>query len=123
MHFIGQEISVELPDLIVLEKKPPAPLAFNWNSERHVVVEMLAEWHRYGKPEVGPPGSRPPYYQRSARLQGSWGVGRTYYRVRTGNRRLFDLYYDRAPKGQERSGTWVLWRELAEEEASAGLGE
>ena len=46
--------------------------------------------------------------------RGSWGVGRFYFRVRTESGRLFDLYYDRAPKdADDRKGTWFLFRELA----------
>ena len=83
MRFIGTEISVDLPDAFVLEKKPPVPLAFIWEGARHRVAEMLAEWHRYGTPDVRTQGGRPPYHVRSGRTQGSWGQGRVYYRVRT----------------------------------------
>ncbi|MCB0112859.1 MAG: hypothetical protein KDD84_02160 [Caldilineaceae bacterium] len=114
MHFIGAEITVDLPDTPALEKKPPPPRAFTWNDAIFEVVELLAEWHRYGRPEIRTQGSRPPYAQRSGRTQGSWGVGRAYYRVRTADGRLFDIYYDRAPKKQQRSGSWFLWRELEE---------
>ena len=65
----------------------------------------------------------PPYFVRSGRTQGSWGQGRVYYRVRTEEGRLFDLYYDRAPKGQRRAGAWFLWRELSAEEELVGLEE
>jgi hypothetical protein len=123
MHFIGAEITVELPESFHLEKKPPPPLALTWAGERFEVAEMLAEWHRYGRAEIRTQGGRPPYAQRSGRTQGSWGVGRVYYRLRTVNGRLFDLYYDRAPKGQIRSGAWVLWRELESGEETLGLDE
>jgi hypothetical protein len=123
MRFIGAEISVEFPEGFVLEKKPPVPIAFVWEGERYEVDEMLAEWHRYGRPEIRTQGGRPPYYVRSGRTQGSWGQGRTYYRIRTDSGHLFDLYYDRAPKGQQRSGTWVLWRALDPGEEEAGLEE
>jgi hypothetical protein len=123
MRFVGVEISVELPEGMVLEKKPPVPRAFVWDGERYEVVEMLAEWHRYGRPEIRTQGGRPPYYVRSGRTQGSWGQGRAYYRVRTASGDLFDLYYDRAPKGQQRSGSWFLWRALDPGEEKAGLEE
>lgn len=102
MRFIGVEIAVELPDEAILAKKPPAPTAFTWADQRCEVIDTLAEWHRYGRPEIRTQGGRPPYAQRSGRTQGSWGVGRVYYRVRVAGNRLFDLYYDRAPKGQAR---------------------
>lgn len=121
MYFIGAEITVELPEGVYLEKKPPPPLAWTWADQRFEVAEMLAEWHRYGRAEIRTQGGRPPYAQRSGRTQGSWGVGRVFYRLRTGDGRIFDLYYDRAPKGQIRGGAWVLWRELDPGEEKVGL--
>ena len=48
--------------------------------------------------------------------RGSWGVGRYYFRVVTKTERIFELYYDRAPKDvNDRLGTWFLDRELEEE--------
>ncbi len=44
---------------------------------------------------------------------GSWGVGRHYRRVRTDSGRIFELYYDRAPRGSsDRKGAWYLFQEL-----------
>ena len=63
----------------------------------------------------------PESFQWQGKLQGSWGQGRVYYRIRTDNGRLFDLYYDRAPKGQRRAGSWILWRELSADEVEVGL--
>lgn len=120
MHFIGVEILVELSETAAPEKKPPLPRSFTWNGERLEIVELLAEWHRYGRSEIRTQGGRPPYAQRSGRTQGSWGVGRAYFRVRTAGGRLFDLYYDRAPKKQQRSGSWFLWRELEVGEEGVG---
>jgi len=60
---------------------------------------------------------------RAAERQGTWGVGRDYFRVRTDTGQTFELYYDRAPKagprlplsgaGEGRKGGWFLYRELA----------
>ena len=123
MEFIGREINVTLPSGFSLEKKPPPPRAFRWKCVVHKVTEMLATWHRYGKPETRTQGGRPPYFVRSGRTQGSWGQGRVYFRVRTEEGRLFDIYYDRAPKGQRRVGAWFLWRELSAAEEQVGLDE
>lgn len=123
MNFVGGEITVRLPDGFSYEKKPPVPEAFQWRGSLHPVVEMLATWHRYGKAEIRTQGGRDPYYVRSGGTQGSWGQGRVYYRVRTEEGRLFDLYYDRAPKGKRRAGAWFLWRELSAAEESVGLGD
>ncbi len=123
MDFIGVEISVDLTEGAGPEKKPPPPRSFRWHETDFEIVEVLAEWHRYGRPEIRTQGGRPPYAQRSGRTQGSWGVGRAYFRVRTADDRLFDLYYDRAPKKQQRSGSWFLWRELADDEIALGMEE
>ena len=52
MQFIGHEITVTLPSGFSLEKKPPVPESFQWQGKLHTVTEMLAMWHRYGKPEI-----------------------------------------------------------------------
>jgi hypothetical protein len=58
-----------------------------------------------------------PAHLREAERRGSWGVGRFYFRVRTDKERIFDLYYDRAPKqAADRLGHWFLWREMAAQE-------
>jgi len=45
--------------------------------------------------------------------RGSWGVGRFYFRVLTEQDRIFELYYDRAPKDvDDRDGSWFLDREM-----------
>jgi len=58
-----------------------------------------------------------PEHAATAERRGSWGVGQDYYRVRTEDGRIFDLYYDRAPKDAgRRKGAWFLEKELAEEQ-------
>lgn len=59
-----------------------------------------------------------PEHAAVASRRGSWGVGRFYYRVRTDTGRVFDLYYDRAPKSaDDRKGAWFLYREMSVTEA------
>jgi hypothetical protein len=54
-----------------------------------------------------------PAHAAAASARGSWGVGRFFFRVQTNVGRVFDLYYDRAPKGtNQRKGQWVLYREM-----------
>lgn len=49
----------------------------------------------------------------AAAAQGSWGVGRFYFRVLTDGGKLYDIYYDRAPKDAgDRMGAWFMYREL-----------
>jgi len=55
-----------------------------------------------------------PQHAAVASGRGSWGVGRDFFRVRVEGGRVFDIYYDRAPKGSEaRKGAWFLYREVA----------
>jgi len=55
-----------------------------------------------------------------AASRGSWGVGRFFFRVRVENGRLFELYYDRAPKDSgDRKGAWFLRCELSDDPRTA----
>lgn len=50
-----------------------------------------------------------PEHAERARLKGSWGVGRYYFRIETSEGEIFEIYYDRAPeKSADRSGHWFL---------------
>ncbi|MDX1688670.1 MAG: DUF6504 family protein [Candidatus Promineifilaceae bacterium] len=119
-RFIGETIEVAFDRPPLLAKKPGCPDRFVWDGEQHEIVEKLAEWHDYGRRGRMARNMRPENLARAAR-RGSWGVGRDYYRVRTDADRVFELYYDRAPKdADDRHGRWILSRELIEEEPSAG---
>ena len=51
----------------------------------------------------------------AASRRGSWGVGQDYFRVRTDKGQIFDIYYDRAPKGSDqRKGEWFIDKEIEE---------
>lgn len=81
-----------------------APDAFLWNDEQHTVSEMLAFWSERGQA----------WWQRKqwrGRRQHVSSLGRDYYRVRTAQGRIFDLYYDRRLQGRQMDGQWILWRE------------
>jgi hypothetical protein len=50
----------------------------------------------------------------AAASRGSLGVGRFTFCVRTDEGRIFELYYDRAPKSvDDRKGSWTLYREMS----------
>ena len=52
-----------------------------------------------------------------ASLRGYWGVGRFSFRVRTEEGRIFELYYDRAPKSvDDRKGSWTLYQEMVNDD-------
>ena len=111
-RFIGQEITVEFDREPALEKKPHGPNRFIWGGEKYQVAETLSEWTDFERRGRMQQNMRPENARR-ARMKGSWGVGRFYFRVETLNGRVFDLYYDRTPKGShQRKGSWHLFREI-----------
>jgi hypothetical protein len=113
LRFIGEAIGVQFDRPPVLEKKPGCPDRFTWRGKLYQIVEKLGEWHDYRRRGHMARNMRPEHAATAAR-RGSWGVGRDYYRVRTSVGRIFDLYYDRAPKGVEsRKGAWYLYREMS----------
>ncbi len=94
MAFIGEVIEVAF-ERGHFEKIAIAPSVFRWRERPYRVVEVEREWQSYDGKGVG-----------------SWGVGRTYFRVRTESGEVFELYYDRRPDGGRKKGAWVLWRSL-----------
>ena len=116
IRFIGEPIAVQFDEAPTLKKKPGCPAHFVWQGETHRIVEILKEWHDYGRRGRMAHNMRPAH-AAAARRRGSWGVGRDIYRVRTEGGRVFDIYYDRAPKGVgDRSGAWFLYREMGDRE-------
>lgn len=115
-RFIGEAITPQYDTPPVLEKKPPCPNGFVWQGISFQVVETLSEWHDYklrGKSETFYVKEQGSFRAKAAHRSGTWGVGRDYYRVRVQDGRLFELYYDRAPKGmKQRKGGWFLFREI-----------
>ena len=114
-RFINEAVEVFFEQAPALEKKPGPPSGFIWRGERFVIVEILSEWHDYQR-RGRMNRNMQPKHASAAELRGSWGVGQDYYRVRTQNERLFDIYYDRAPKDVDRrKGAWFLDREMSEQ--------
>ena len=113
LRFIAEPIQAQFDQPPTLEKKPGCPDGFVWREETYRIVELLSEWHDYGRRGRMAVNMRPTHAAAAAR-RGSWGVGRDYYRVRTDSGQVFDLYYDRAPKGADhRKGAWFLYREMS----------
>ena len=112
LRFIGEPVEAQFDQPPTLEKKPGCPDRFVWRNEAYRVTEKLGEWHDYRRRGRMAHNMRPGHVATAAR-RGSWGVGRDYYRVRTDSGRVFDLYYDRAPKeAGDRVGSWFLYREM-----------
>jgi hypothetical protein len=114
-RFIDTAITVFYAEPPLLEKKPRCPDAFEWDGKRHEIMEMVMEWVDYTR-RGRMARNMSDAHSKAAAGKGSWGVGRFYFRVKTGDNRFFDIYYDRAPKGlDERKGRWVLFREFLED--------
>jgi len=118
-RFIGRVIQVTHDQPPSLEKKPGPPDGFTWEEKTYRVVAVLKEWHDYrqrGKTAAFYTKERGSFRAKAAERRGSWGVGRDYYRVRTDTREVFELYYDRTPKGSKhQKGSWVLYCQILEE--------
>lgn len=115
IRFIGEEVDAVLEEGAAFEKRPGCPASFVWRGRTHRVAECLSEWRDYGRRGKMAHNMREPHLA-AARKRGSWGVGRHYFRVLTEEGRVFDIYYDRAPKDvEERKGSWHLLREMRTE--------
>ncbi len=117
-RFIGDPIVVEFDQPPLFVKQPSCPARFFWHGETFEIMANLQEWRDYGRRGRMASNMRPENLKKAAK-RGSWGVGRYYFRVQVRNGRLFEIYYDRAPKGQEqRLGSWFLYREILPDETS-----
>jgi hypothetical protein len=112
LRFIGEPIEAGFDQPPALEKKPGCPNYFTWRGEAYRIVEMLREWFDYTRRGRFARNMQPQHAAVAA-THGSWGVGRYYFQVRTVSGQIFELYYDRAPKGSDqRKGAWFLVSEL-----------
>jgi len=113
IRFIQEQVEVIFDSPPLLEKKPGCPDGFIWQGETYQITELLSEWHNYKRRGRMARNMRPTHAE-TAESKGSWGVGQDYYRVGTDHNRVFDLYFDRAPKdASNRKGAWFLFQELA----------
>jgi hypothetical protein len=116
LRFIGEPIEVVFDKPPVWSKSPGCPDGFIWRGETHRIAELLGEWcdfRRRGKMARNMRES----HLTVASTHGSLGVGRFTFCVCTDEGRIFELYYDRAPKSvDDRKGSWTLYREMSKEE-------
>ncbi len=116
LHYIGAQIAVEFDQDPLYTKKPDCPDRFIWEGDLFQVAAMLSAWTDFGRRGQMARNMRPANMAKALR-RGSWGVGRFYFRIETDMGRIFDLYYDRAPKDAgDREGSWFLDRELEKEQ-------
>jgi hypothetical protein len=113
-RFIGQPIVVEFDKPPLFAKKPNCPDRFIWDGVTYEIVAVVGEWRDYARRGRMSDNMRPSHAAMAA-LRGSWGVGRYFFRVRSQDGRLFEIYYDRAPKdANSREGAWFLSKESME---------
>lgn len=113
-RFVGEEVTALFDTPPQWSKSPPCPNRIIWQDKTYEITTLHQEWRDYERRGRMASNMRPENAQR-ARQRGSWGVGRFYFRVTLDHGRVFDLYYDRAPKGSDqRLGSWYLYRELIE---------
>ncbi len=108
-HFIDAAVNVHYKgQLPLLSKKPSCPDEFIWEGCVYPIKAMLAEWSDFQRRGRMARNMQPAHAQ-TASLRGSWGVGRFFFRVETEDGRIFDLYFDRAPRdASDRGGNWYL---------------
>lgn len=114
IQFIGEPIKANFDNPPMLEKRPGCPDGFSWRGELFKIREVISEWQDY-KRRGRMARNMLPGHASTAERRGSWGVGEFYYRVRTEQERIFDIFYDRSPKDvNHRKGEWFIFRELSE---------
>ena len=107
-HLIDEPIEVifEIPP--TYEKCPDCPNAFIWRGETYKIAKVISERQdneRRGRYS----NNMKPAHIRMALRNGSWGVGRYCFCVQVEDGRIFEIYYDRAPKNAgDRKGHWFL---------------
>ncbi|MCI0438529.1 MAG: DUF6504 family protein [Chloroflexi bacterium] len=91
-HFFGKEIEVRT------EGELPHPSAFKLDEKWHDIEVILTSWPDYGMPSDG--RTRHRWWQRHHR---------NYYRVRTTEGEVFEIYYDRGVSlGNEKYRKWYV---------------
>lgn len=117
-RYIGREIKVDFDKAPALQKTPHCPDMLYFGKETLRVVEVLKEWSDFTRQGRFTQNMRPEHLE-VARGRGSWGVGRIFFRVRVEDGRLFELYYNRAPKdATDRLGYWFLRCELTRSDST-----
>jgi hypothetical protein len=112
LKFIEEKIEVFYDHPPVLEKTPSCPSKFKWREKELGIVELLAEWRDYER-RGRYKRNMQPQHAAVASQRGSWGVGLFFFRVLVDSGQVYEIYYDRAPKGSDnRKGEWFIYREL-----------
>ena len=112
MRFISETIDVEFSKTPAYSKKPTCPDRFTWKGKDYTITACLAEFKDFSRRGAMAKNVQP-QHAKIAEEQGSWGVGRFYFDVKTDCGKCFQLYYDRSPKNAlDRAGEWILFAEI-----------
>jgi hypothetical protein len=112
-HFIDEPIEVIFEHAPLLEKKPDCPAGFIWQGQTFRITQLLSEWFDFERRGRSARNMQPAHAARAS-LKGSWGSGRFFFRVQVEGGRVFELYYDRAPRDATHGkGGWTLYLERA----------
>ena len=108
IRFYDEPITVYFAKEPTYEKTPPCPQGFHWRDVDYQVTQVFSEWRDYHRQGKMARNMAPEHAQRST-LRGSWGVGKYFFIVEVQDQRIFEIYYDRAPKNvSDRKGKWFL---------------
>jgi hypothetical protein len=112
VDFIEEIIDARYFSPPAIDKKPGCPDFFIWRNATFQIISVISEWHDYRRRGRATQNMRPAYAS-IAQARGSWGVGIDYFRVETESGRIFDIYFDRAPRSVDaRKGQWYMHQEL-----------
>jgi hypothetical protein len=94
-EFIGREIEVTVGGEV------KAPVAFRLGGQEHKVAEVLDGWQDHGFGQAEP-------------LRKNWRLRhhRNYYRVRTSEGQVFEIYMDRGSVKHPERRRWYVYRKL-----------
>ena len=96
MKFIGKEIEVTTGGEV------KAPVSFRLEDRQYIIAEILEQWPDYGYGKQ-PPKRKKWYHRRH----------RNYYRVKTTEGEVYEIYYDRgANLKYPELKKWFLTRQL-----------
>ena len=102
VEFLGKAIEVELG-----EGEAPSPVAFRLGKKEHRVAEVLQRWEEQGSGQ-----------QIRGHLDRHGQGQRVYYRVRTGEGEVYELYVDwqadrRLGKTRQEKSRWFAHRRIS----------
>ncbi len=113
-QLIDEPIEVIFKEPPTYEKRPDCPQGFIWREKAYQITEIFSERQDFNRRGRSSRNMQPGHLSSASRV-GSWGVGRYYFCVRVEEDRIFEIYFDRAPRNAgDRKGHWFLMGERIE---------